>query len=194
MLLPLNDEKTPVTLKAMNRVLLVTEDGTPMDSAERAEAHRSPGQLHRAFSVFVFRKGRQELLIQQRSKDKALFPLLWANTCCSHLREGEVFPDAAQMRLYEELGFTCPLKEGPSFVYRADDPEGRGTEYEYDTILTGTVEGNPPLKPAPGEVEATKWIATEELTKDMHLNPLKYAPWFHLALPMVMRRPLSQNR
>jgi len=173
-------------LEPMSLVLLVTEDGTPMGTAEREAAHVSPGMLHRAFSVFVFRKGRQELLIQQRSKDKALFPLIWANTCCSHLREDEVLPDAAQLRLHQELGFTCPLKAGPSFVYRADDPNGRGTEYEYDTILIGNIQGNPPLKPDPLEVAATKWIETEELTKDMHIHPLLYAPWFHLALPMVM--------
>ncbi len=181
-------------LKAMNRVLLVTEDGTPMGTADRKAAHTSHGQLHRAFSVFVFRRGRQELLIQQRSKDKSLFPLLWANTCCSHLREDEMLPDAAQARLHQELGFTCPLTEESSFVYRADDPNGRGTEYEYDTILLGSIQGNPPLKRDPLEVAATKWIETEELTKDMHSRPLLYAPWFHLALPMVMRISSRQSR
>ncbi len=170
-------------------VLLCTEDGTPMGTAERETAHASPGQLHRAFSVFVFRNGRRELLIQQRSKDKALFPLIWANTCCSHLQEGEILPDAAQLRLHQELGFTCPLSEGPSFVYRADDPEGRGTEYEYDTILLGNMTGDPPLHADPAEVSAVKWISTEELTKDMHTHPAQYAPWFHLALAMIMRRP-----
>ncbi|MFH1444322.1 MAG: isopentenyl-diphosphate Delta-isomerase [Candidatus Peregrinibacteria bacterium] len=172
----------------MSSVLLATEDGTIMGTADRAEAHASPGMLHRAFSVFVFRRGRQELLIQQRSKDKALFPLIWANTCCSHLREDEVLPDAAQLRLHQELGFTCPLTEGPSFVYRADDPEARGTEYEYDTILIGSIQGDPPLKADPAEVNVAKWITTEELTKDMHTDPTKYAPWFHLAFAMIMRR------
>jgi len=176
-------------LEPMPNVLLVTEDGTPMGTAEREAAHTSPGMLHHAFSAFVFRGGRQELLIQQRSKEKTLFPLVWANTCCSHLREGEVLPDAAQTRLHQELGFTCPLKEVASFVYRADDPNGQGTEYEYDTILIGNIQGNPPLKPDPQEVAATKWIATEELTKDMHVHPLLYAPWFHLALPMAMQWP-----
>ncbi|MDD5041160.1 MAG: isopentenyl-diphosphate Delta-isomerase [Candidatus Peribacteraceae bacterium] len=176
-------------LNTMSLVILSTEDGTPMGTAERENAHASPGMLHRAFSVFVFRNGRRELLIQQRSKQKTLFPLIWANTCCSHLQEEEVLPDAAQMRLHQELGFTCQLKEGASFVYRADDPEGRGTEYEYDTILIGNMQGNPPLKPDPSEVAATKWITTEELTKDMHVHPLLYAPWFLLAFPMVMQRP-----
>lgn len=174
-------------LPAMSVVLLCDVNGAVTSTSERSDAHASPGQLHRAFSVFVFRKGKNELLIQQRSDKKMLFPLFWANTCCSHLREGEVLPDAAQMRLYEELGFTCPLVVGPSFVYRADDPTGRGTEYEYDTILMGTVTGTPPLKLDPSEVAAAKWISTEELTKDMHMHPLLYAPWFHLAFPMVMR-------
>ena len=177
----------------MSLVLLVTEDGTPMGTAERAAAHASPGMLHRAFSVFVFRKGRQEVLIQQRSSEKTLFPLIWANTCCNHLREGEVLPDAAQARLHQELGITCPLTEGPSFVYRAEDPAGHGTEYEYDTILLGSIQGDPPLKPDPAEVNAVRWISTEELTKDMHMNPALYAPWFHLAFAMIMRRPLRTD-
>jgi isopentenyl-diphosphate delta-isomerase len=177
----------------MASVLLVTEDGIAMGTAEWEVAHASPGMLHRAFSVFVFRRGRRELLIQQRSNRKVLFPLLWANTCCSHLREGERLPDAAQLRLHDELGFTCPLLWGPSFVYRAEDPSGKGTEYEYDTILVGSIQGNPPLKPDSAEVNATRWADTEELTVDMHRNPKLYAPWFHLAFPMVMRKGTYQT-
>ena len=43
--------------------------------------HRS--YLHRAFSVLLFDPAGK-LLLQQRSKSKLTFPLLWANTCCSH--------------------------------------------------------------------------------------------------------------
>lgn len=39
-------------------------------------------QLHRAFSLFLFND--KKLLIQQRSSDKLVFPLQWANTVCSH--------------------------------------------------------------------------------------------------------------
>ena len=45
--------------------------------------HQGQGKLHRAFSVFLFNT-KNELLMQQRSKEKILFPLYWANTCCSH--------------------------------------------------------------------------------------------------------------
>ena len=39
--------------------------------------------LHRAFSVFIF-NSNDELLIQQRSENKIIFPGYWANSCCSH--------------------------------------------------------------------------------------------------------------
>ncbi|MEI8230168.1 MAG: isopentenyl-diphosphate Delta-isomerase [Candidatus Peregrinibacteria bacterium] len=170
----------------MSTVLLVDENGHPLNSMDRAKAHESPGLLHRAFSIFVFRHGRKELLIQQRAEEK-LFGLLWCNTCCSHLQEEEDLLEAGSRRLKEELGFTCPLKEGASFVYRAEDPNGKGAEYEYDTILKGSIEGEPPVTPREDEVRDWQWIDTEGLTVDMHRRPLLYAPWFHLAFPMVMR-------
>jgi len=175
-------------LGAMKTVLLCDENGVIRGTASQEEAHAGKGLLHRAFSVFVFRHGRGELLIQQRSKDKALFPLLWANTCCSHLREGENDRNAGEKRLKEELGLVCPLTEGPALVYRAEDPEGRGAEYEYDRILLGLVNGEPAIRPNAEEVNAYRWANLEELTKDMHVNPLSYAPWFHLGLAIIMRK------
>ena len=176
----------------MRRVLLVDTNGHVIGSEELSKAHAGTGLLHRAFSVFIFRKGRNELLIQQRSAGKPLFPLLWANTCCSHLREGETVKEAGVQRLKEELGITCDLKEGPSFVYHAEDPQGNGAEFEYDTVLIGKVQGDPEITPDPAEVNAFRWVNVEELTKDMHLSPLSYAPWFHLGLPMIMHRTASK--
>ena len=42
------------------------------------------GLLHRAFSVFLF-NSKNELLLQQRASSKITFPLMWTNTCCSHM-------------------------------------------------------------------------------------------------------------
>ena len=39
--------------------------------------------FHRAFSLFVIDKD-DNLLVQQRSKNKVLFPLHWSNSVCSH--------------------------------------------------------------------------------------------------------------
>jgi isopentenyl-diphosphate delta-isomerase len=68
--------------------------------------------VHRAFSVFLFSpEGR--LLLQQRAATKITFPLIWANTCCSHpldvpaeraMAGAEGVVNAARRKLQQELG------------------------------------------------------------------------------------------
>jgi isopentenyl-diphosphate delta-isomerase len=134
--------------------------------------------------VYVFSKDRRSLLIQQRSREKMLWPLTWANTCCSHPRAGEELIAAAQQRLREEMGIWCDLTSGPQFVYRAVDPEGRGVEHEFDLILLGVGDVAP--SPNPSEVADWRWADIGELRRDMGARPELYAPWFQLGLPMVL--------
>jgi isopentenyl-diphosphate delta-isomerase len=166
------------------QVILCDERGQPHGSADMVAAHTGAGQLHLAFSVYVFSPDRSLLLIQQRSRHKMLWPLVWANTCCSHPRQGETAIEAGERRLREEMGITCALNHGPEFVYRAVDPAGRGVEYEYDVILFGNFAGE--VSPDPDEVAACKWIELERLQHDMRAEPEKFAPWLHLGLPKVI--------
>ena len=54
-----------------------------------AEGRNTPkGLLHRAFSVFLFDKENNKLLLQQRAASKITFPSVWTNTCCSHQLHG----------------------------------------------------------------------------------------------------------
>src|SRR5262249_42532821 len=158
--------------------------GQPLGTADLSVAHTGAGQLHLAFSVYVFRPDRQALLIQQRSAAKWLWPRVWANTCCSHLRSGEELVEAGRRRLGEEMGLDCPLTPGPQFVYRAVDPGGHGVEHEFDKILIGFCDGDP--LPNPAEVAAWQWIALPELMHRMHDQPDSFAPWFHIGLPKVL--------
>lgn len=164
----------------MRTVTLVDPAGTPLGEEDILKAHVE-GLLHRAFSVYVFRNTRSEILIQRRSAGKMLWPLAWANTCCSHPFPGEAPIPAGERRLREEFGFSCSLREGPAFVYRAEDPSGKGIEHEYDMLLTGDDPTEPPA-PNPEEIAEWKWIALADLRADMAANPDTYAPWFHLGL------------
>ncbi len=148
-------------------------------------AHQSDGRLHRAFSVFVFRGNGRELLIQQRSGQKPLFALKWANTCCSHPQQDEVVAKAGRRRLQEELGFSCPLTQHSSFVYQARDPQTGLSEYEFDTILTGEVEDDVALTPDPDEVADVEWKSIVDIRAELQQTPDKYAPWFPIALARV---------
>lgn len=180
----------------MLNVILCDTNGIPTGSASVCDAHKSPGNLHLAFSVFVFQKNRGELLIQKRSRQKKLFGNLWTNTCCSHVKplRGHVtqpsHQDIAQVgmkRLKEELGFTCPLKEVESFTYRAEDPHGNGIEHEYDTVLVGNVESAVHVVANPKEIDEWKWIPVQELQEDLKNHPEKYTPWFAQALDIALQ-------
>ncbi len=172
----------------MNRtVTLVDETGAALGTEDIIVAHTGKGSLHRAFSVYVFRKDREQILIQRRAAAKMLWAGIWANTCCSHPFENEGATAAGERRLREELGFSVPLKPVADFVYRAEDPFGKGVEHEYVTILAGDAPEDMEVRPNPDEVMEWKWIDLEELGPDMVAHPDAYAPWFHQGLELLLR-------
>ncbi len=170
----------------MKTVVLTNEAGESLGTCEVMEAHTNGGQLHKAFSVFVFNTDKTKMLIQRRAPEKMLWAGFWANTCCSHPKEEAPIEEEAAKRLKEECGFTCELTPLESFVYHASDPKGNGAEYEYDTILVGTVSEDIALKPDPKEASDLKWVDIPSLKKGIQMYPDAYAPWFRLALPKVL--------
>lgn len=171
----------------MNRTVTLTDEtGADIGEMEIIAAHTNGGTLHRAISVYVFDSSKTMLLLQQRSNEKFLFAGIWANTCCSHPFANESAKAAGERRLMEEMNFGCSLTEGSAFVYRAEDPQGKGTEHEYDILLTGVSDPTMPIEPNPTEVADWKWVEIAELQADMQKNPALYAPWFHLGLPKVL--------
>ncbi len=175
-------------------VILCDEEGHPTGSMEIVQAHTGKGSLHLAFSVYVFNADRSKMLIQKRSNEKMLWPLAWANTCCSHPFERELPQEAGERRLQEELGFSVPLQPHLSFVYRAEDPSGRGVEHEYVTLLIGEAEESVRVQPNPQEVAEWQWIDLDELGTDMQTNALAYAPWFHLGLRMMLENEFAADQ
>jgi isopentenyl-diphosphate delta-isomerase len=151
------------------------------------EVHQGAGTLHKAFSILVFRSAGKETLVQQRSRHKNLFPLLWANTCCSHPSPADgLLTEGAERRLREELGFSVPVREAGSFVYRAKDPNSELSEYEYDTVLIGEVTAHVSLSPDPAEIADWRWMSVAELQHDLRDNADRYAPWLAEALRIAL--------
>lgn len=169
----------------MKHVILCTPDGTPTGTSGLVEAHNGVGQLHRAYSIVIFRENREEILIQKRSEQKPLFPGFWANSCCSHPQNADSLISEAQIRLQEELGFTTELTMLDSFVYQASDTPRGMSEHEYDTVLIGTVD-NVTISPDPNEVAEWKWISVEKLQQDLTRNSEIYAPWLNPVLSIAL--------
>ncbi len=167
----------------MDKVVVVDENDRPLGLEDKSKCHEGKGILHRAFSVLVFnRKG--ELLLQQRSEKKPLWPLFWSNTCCSHPLEGESYEQAAKRRLQTEMGFACDLRLIGSFRYQASYEDVR-SENELCAVLVGDYDGD--VHADPEEVASWKWVYLQELREDIAANPREYTPWFKMATDRFFR-------
>ena len=154
-------------------VILIDESDREIGSAEKLDAHQK-GLRHRAFSVVVWDgEGRQ--LLQKRAGAKYHSGGLWTNTCCGHPRPGEPVAAAAERRLEEEMGFTCPLEWLGIVGYRADVGNDL-IEHEIVHVFRARYDGA--VAPDPAEVEDHKWCALETIQRDVAAAPDQFTAWF----------------
>lgn len=157
---------------------LVDEDGLTIGTAEKLAAHQPPGQLHRAFSVFLFDE-RGRLLLQQRALGKYHSPGVWSNTCCGHPYPGEAPFAAAARRTFEELGVSPSLlAEAGTVRYNHPDPASGLVEQEYNHLFVGLVQSR--LRPDPDEVGGTAYVTPAELA-ERHAEDT-FSAWFMTVL------------
>src|SRR3989344_2422245 len=153
-------------------VVLVDKNDKKIGIEEKLKAHQE-GELHRAFSIFIFNPQKQ-LLLQRRSLSKYHSAGLWTNTCCGHPRPQEEILASAHRRLKEEMGFDCELKEIFSFIYKVNF-NNRLTENELDHVFIGHHDQNP--IPNTDEVDSYKWLDLTSLSESMKNNPELYSEW-----------------
>lgn len=158
-------------------LILVDSDDREIGHDSKAACHDGDGTLHRAFSLFIFNE-RGELLLQQRGREKRLWPGYWANSCCSHPRRGETMTEATQRRLRQELGFECPLEFVFKFEYHADFG-GLGAEHELCWVYTGVAPADA-VRANVNEIEATRFVTPAELDREIAATPAQFTPWLKL--------------
>lgn len=169
-------------------LIRVDSDDHETGFASKEECHRGEGLLHRAFSAFIF-NSRGELLLQQRSAGKPLWPLHWSNSCCSHPRRGESVESAARRRVVEELAIDCTLTFLYKFQYRAGYADV-GTEHELCWVYAGTSDATP--APSPAEVAAWRYVAPATLSAEIAAEPQRFTPWLKLEWAEIGARHLPR--
>lgn len=173
-------------LNKEEQVVLVDAENNVLGYMGKLEAHKK-GLLHRAISVIVF-NSRGEMLVQQRALSKYHWAGIWSNTCCSHPRKEESFQAAAERRLQEELGFSTPLKEAFHFIYKATDEASGLTEHELDYVFTGMYDEDFTFNRE--EIEAVRWMRTEDVFKEISETPERYSFWFKIILDEMRKRKM----
>tara|TARA_R110002124_G_scaffold60752_2_gene166528 strand:- start:511 stop:1023 length:513 start_codon:yes stop_codon:yes gene_type:complete len=166
-----------------DNIILVNEADEKIGLMPKLEAHQK-GLLHRAISVFIF-NSEGEMLLQQRQHHKYHSGGLWTNTCCSHPFPNEKTHDAANRRLFEEMGLTAPLDFLFSFKYHAA-LDHELIEHELDHVFIGITDDLP--KPNADEVMDYKYMNTASLLHDVAHNPNHYTEWFKICLENVLSK------
>ncbi len=76
---------------------IVSENGEPTGKlALKSEAHKN-GWWHNTIHLWLYTKNG-EIILQQRSRKKVIYPLLWDVSAAGHIDAGESF----QMQLLEK--------------------------------------------------------------------------------------------
>ena len=179
--------KNEVVSSENEMLILVDESDRVVGHLSKGACHDGEGVLHRAFSLFVLNRDG-ELLLQQRSAGKRLWPLFWSNTCCSHPREGETMDGAVHRRLKQELRMTSDLRFLYKFQYQASY-EDIGSENEICWVYVGVTDDAP--EPNSNEVEDHRWVAPERLDDEMATTPGRFTPWFLMEWQRVREADLD---
>ena len=158
------------------QLILVDRDDNELGFLSKAECHDGVGVLHRAFSLFLF-NDKGELLLQQRSESKRLWPGYWSNSICSHPRRGESMQVATRRRLLDELNIAAELEFVYKFDYQASFGE-LGSENELCHVYLGKAPSD--IKPNESEIAAIRFIAPADLDREFAERPESLTPWFQM--------------
>jgi len=144
---------------------IVSKTGKPTGKvALKSEAHKN-GWFHNTIHLWLY-TAKGEVLLQQRSHKKSIYPLLWDVSAAGHIDAGESFENAAIRETYEELGVLLRIK----------DLKKIGVNKHFSTYANGTIQDNEfhhvfiselkldikALNPQAEEVEAIKLVTLDE--------------------------------
>ncbi len=178
-------------LQPEERLILVNKADQIIGHEKKAVCHQREGLLHRAFSIFLF-NDRQQLLLQQRSAEKPLWPLFWSNSVCSHPREGETYQTATLRRLKEELGIETRLRFLFQFHYQAAFGNV-GSEHELCSVYIGH-SNRQQIRANPDEIADWKYIDLDVLTQNIYKLPESYTPWFKIEWTRIQQEYFQEIR
>ncbi len=145
---------------------IVKETGEPTGKvALKSEAHKN-GWWHNTIHLWLY-TAKGEILLQQRSHKKEIYPLLWDVSAAGHIDAGESFESAVIRETHEELGV----------LLKPDDLKKIGVHKHKSSYANETIQDNEfhhvfiaelkikinELTPQEEEVEALKLVTFKEL-------------------------------
>jgi len=164
-------------------LVMVDNEDNVLGREPRQICHEGYGKAHRAISTLIFNH-KGEVLLQQRSKQKQLWPGYWDVSCATHVHPEETYESAGERRLPQELGFARELEYLAKFQYQINYTPN-SSENEMCALLLGKYDGA--IKSNGNEIKDYKWIRLDDLVYDISANPEKFTPWLKLSLEELQK-------
>lgn len=138
--------------------------------------------LHRAVHVFI--QTRPEYwLLQKRSAQKDLEPMLWTSSCSGHVDKGEEYLESAIRECKEELGLVLARSEIEEVFRCSQCPE---TGNEFVRIYQARASGK--VIPCPEEIIETVELRLDEMEVELAREPQRYASSFRHLFPFLKKK------
>lgn len=148
-------------------------------TALKSEAH-SKGWFHPTVHIWLY-TATGKILIQQRGKNKATYPLLWDVSVAGHVGAGEDIITSALREVEEEIGLKIRKQDLKKIgVFKSVQKHSASlTDSEFHhTFLCELKVPFPTLKKQASEVEALELIPLIQLAEETIglTQPYKYVP------------------
>lgn len=140
---------------------IVDKNGNPTGkTALKSEAH-TRGLYHNTIHLWLY-TSLGEILLQQRSHKKAIYPLLWDVSVAGHIDAGESFIEAALRETEEEIGLVLKpedLVKIGTRLHKSSYNNGAINDNEFHQIYLAKLKIDlDQLSPQEDEVEALKLV------------------------------------
>lgn len=155
-----------------DELLDIVNDKDEVTGQEMRSVVHQQGLWHRGVHVFLFNE-QGEMLVQQRSADRANSPSLWDCSVSEHVKAGESYHEAAMRGLKEEMGvegIEISLRGKIQMVYGFNDNE-------ISEIYEGNLNGKQ-VQFDLGEIAEVKFMSLEEIRAEIGDNKGQYCYWF----------------
>jgi isopentenyl-diphosphate delta-isomerase len=155
-----------------DELLDIVNDKDEVTGQEMRSVVHQQGLWHRGVHVFLFNE-QGDMLVQQRSADRANSPSLWDCSVSEHVKAGESYREAAVRGLKEEMGV-----EGVEISLRGKIQMEYGVnDNEISEIYEGNLNGKQ-VQFDLGEIAEVKFMSLEEIRAEIADNKGLYCYWF----------------
>lgn len=156
---------------------ILDDRGFPTGETMIKGEEKPNGALRQVVHVCIF-NAQGEMLIQQRSASKDIWPLLWDVSAAGSVMAGESPRDAAVREVREELGIDIDLaSRRPNFTL--DYPEG----FDHFFLVAGSDLGLADLVLEPREVVDVRWASCDDVLQ-LHQDG-QFAPFRRPAIRFI---------